>query len=131
MIFTYLFICLGIKTISKIPHTRLSDIAVMPQFSFKMQTMAKNSPEVMQHSVIDMRCFWYVDGIKIFILSCTCMLIFILRRDFFTAELGVTHIRLMLPQQLHCTICARYFNNDDIQPIVLITCIKFHKMCVN
>lgn len=96
-----------------------------------MQKMAKNSPEVMQHSVIDMRCFWYVDGIKIFILSCTCMLIFILRRDFFTAELGVTHIRLKLPQQLHCTICARYFNNDDIQPIVLITCIKFYKNCVN
>lgn len=89
----------------------------MPQFSFKMQTMAKNSPEVMQHSVIDMRCFWYVDGIKIFILSCTYMLMFILRRDFFTAELGVTHIRLMLPQQL--------------QPIVLITCRKFYKNCVN
>lgn len=53
----------------------------------------------MQYTVIDMRSFWYVEGLKIFILSCTCMLMFILRRDFFTAELGVTHIRLMLPQQ--------------------------------
>lgn len=42
-----------------------------------MQTMAKkNSPEVMQFTVIDMRSFWYVDGPKIFILSCTCMLMF-------------------------------------------------------
>lgn len=70
----------------------------------------------MQYTVIDMRSFWYVEGLKIFILSCTCMLMFILRRDFFTAELGVTHIRLMLPQQLHFPICARYFNNYDIQP---------------
>lgn len=111
-----------IKTISKIPHTRLSDIAVMPQFSFKMQKMAKNSPEVMQHSVIDMRCFRYVDGIKIFILSCTCMLIYVysskrlfhcrIRSDSYkvnaTTTITLYYMRTVFQQWRHSTYRINY-----------------------
>lgn len=105
----------------------------MPQFSFKMQKMAKNSPEVMQHSVIDMRCFWYVDGIKIFILSCTCMLIYVysskrlfhcrIRSDSYkinaTTTITLYYMRTVFQQWRHSTYRINYMYKV-LQKIVLI-----------
>lgn len=71
----------------------------------------KNSPEVMQFTVIDMRSFWYVDGPKIFILSCTCMLMYFslqISSDSYkinaTTTITFYYMRMVFQQLRHSTL---------------------------
>lgn len=68
----------------------------------------------MQFTVIDMRSFWYVDGHKIFILSCTCMLMY------FSLQISSDSYK----------INATTTYAHGISTITIFNLITFYKMCV-